>query len=217
VALPAQAGGATSLLQAAYTVSKIAQFAFPLLCVWLFRRGFSRPAVPELRGLTAALGLGLLVVGGMLLLYYAWLRPTAFMADTSVRLGKEMQDFGLASATGFACFAVFITLLHSLLEEYYWRWFVFGWLKRCSSVGVAMLLSSVGFAAFHLVLLAEYFPGQFFLAVLPFGLCTGIGGLIWAWLYDRTGSIYVPWLSHLIVDAGLFVIGYDLYFILPQG
>jgi membrane protease YdiL (CAAX protease family) len=37
-----------------------------------------------------------------------------------------------------------------------------------------------------------------------------LGGGFWAWLYERTGSIFGPWLSHLLIDAGIFWIGYDL-------
>ena len=43
-----------------------------------------------------------------------------------------------------------------------------------------------------------------------FAICVAIGGMIWAWLYDRTGSLYGPWLSHLAVDAGIFFIGWDM-------
>ena len=31
-----------------------------------------------------------------------------------------------------------------------------------------------------------------------------------AWLYERGGSVWSPWLSHLLVDAAIFVIGWDL-------
>jgi hypothetical protein len=33
---------------------------------------------------------------------------------------------------------------------------------------------------------------------------------VWAWLYERTQSVWAPWLSHLVVDAAIYVIGYDL-------
>jgi membrane protease YdiL (CAAX protease family) len=40
-----------------------------------------------------------------------------------------------------------------------------------------------------------------------------VGGMVWAWLYWRTGSIYAPWLSHLLIDAAIFTAGYDLLFV----
>ena len=37
-----------------------------------------------------------------------------------------------------------------------------------------------------------------------------IGGAFWAWLYNRTNSLLAPWVSHALIDAGIFWIGYDL-------
>ena len=37
-----------------------------------------------------------------------------------------------------------------------------------------------------------------------------IGGFFWAWLYERTRTVYAAWLSHLLIDAGILAIGYDL-------
>ena len=37
-----------------------------------------------------------------------------------------------------------------------------------------------------------------------------IGGAFWAWLYERSGSLVGPWMSHLLVDAGIFLVGFDL-------
>ncbi len=101
-------------------------------------------------------------------------------------------------------------LAHSLLEEYYWRWFVFGQLRRLTTFLPAAVVSSLAFMAHHVVILAVYFPDYFVVAVLPFSLGIAVGGFVWAWLYERNGSVYAPWLSHLLVDAAIFVIGWDL-------
>jgi membrane protease YdiL (CAAX protease family) len=37
-----------------------------------------------------------------------------------------------------------------------------------------------------------------------------VGGAMWAWLYQRSGSIYAPWLSHLLIDAAIFTIAFDM-------
>src|SRR5439155_785789 len=79
-------------------------------------------------------------------------------------------------------------------------------------LGAAAALSALAFTAHHVVVLAVYFPGptEFLTVVLPFALCVGVGGAVWAWLYDRAQSLYAPWLSHLIIDAAILVVGYDL-------
>ena len=43
--------------------------------------------------------------------------------------------------------------------------------------------------------------------------CVALALLAVAWLYRRSGSLVGPWLSHLLVDAGIMVIGYDLLFV----
>jgi membrane protease YdiL (CAAX protease family) len=214
VTLPGPGGEANATLQTAYVASKAVQFALPVVCALLFDRRLPRLPRPTTRGLAAGLGFGLLVAGAMLFLYFGLLRDTAMFAGATARLRRELGQLGLASPGGFALLAVLVTVPHALLEEYYWRWFAFGWLRRVAPAWVAVLLSSAAFAAFHVLLLAEFFPGRgtFVLVVIPFGFCTGIGAAVWAWLYQRSGSIYAPWLSHLVVDAALFVLGYDMYF-----
>ena len=96
------------------------------------------------------------------------------------------------------------------MEEYYWRWFVFGRLRRHLSFGPAAAVSSLAFMSHHVIVLYVYLPGYFWTAVVPLSLCVAVGGVVWAWLFEQTRSIYAAWLSHLLVDAGIFAIGYDL-------
>ena len=84
---------------------------------------------------------------------------------------------------------------------------------RLVPVTASVALSSLAFMAHHVVVLWVYLPGGWWTAVVPFSLCVAGGGAVWAWLYDRTGSLYAPWVSHLLVDAAIFLIGYDLCFL----
>jgi membrane protease YdiL (CAAX protease family) len=96
-----------------------------------------------------------------------------------------------------------------LLEEYYWRWFVFGQLRRWIPVGAAIAVSSLAFTAHHVLVLRFYFGG-FSLPTGILSLAVASGGVFWAWLYQKSGSLYGPWLSHALIDAALFLIAYDL-------
>jgi membrane protease YdiL (CAAX protease family) len=40
--------------------------------------------------------------------------------------------------------------------------------------------------------------------------CVALGGAVWAWMYERRGSLYGPWIGHFLVDAVIMYIGYDL-------
>jgi len=43
-------------------------------------------------------------------------------------------------------------------------------------------------------------------------LAVATGGLIWAMLFQRSGSLVPGWISHAIVDAAIFFVGYLLVF-----
>ncbi|HZV06079.1 MAG TPA: CPBP family intramembrane glutamic endopeptidase [Gemmataceae bacterium] len=165
---------------------------------------------PHFRGLRPALIFGLAVVVLMLVIYFAGLRGSSLLAKTPASLQQKLQQVGMDTPARYALLALFVVAAHSLLEEYYWRWFVFGGLRQILPLAPAMVLSSLAFMAHHVVVLYVYLPGQFWMAALPFSLAIAVGGAVWAWFYEQSGSIWPPWLSHLLVDAGIFVIGWDL-------
>ena len=37
-----------------------------------------------------------------------------------------------------------------------------------------------------------------------------VGGGVWCWIYQRSHSLLGPWLSHALIDAAIFVVGYRL-------
>ncbi len=122
-------------------------------------------------------------------------------------IGHLLAGYRVASTTAFLVLGVFYSLAHSGLEEYYWRWFVFGQMRRGVSAVVAMIVSSAAFTLHHIVLLGYYF-GWGSLLQLLFSLAVAVGGLFWAWLYHHGRSLWACWLSHLVVDAALFTAGY---------
>lgn len=199
-------------LRVAYGAGKAIQFAFPLVYVACFEPAliFRRPQRPTAAGLLWGIAFGLVVGGAIVALYHTALRGSPWLEQLPALIRTRLQQFGLDSPLGFLGLAVFYSLIHSLLEEYYWRWFVFGRLRRYVRLSGAVALSSVGFMLHHLVLLYVYFPGRFWLLGLPFGLAVAVGGAFWAWVYYRSGSLVGPWLSHLMVDAALMTVGYVL-------
>jgi membrane protease YdiL (CAAX protease family) len=165
---------------------------------------------PNARSLKPALIFALVVAAVMLGGYFGGLRGSSFLKNTPARLQQKLHEVSMDTPGRYALLALFLVAAHSLLEEYYWRWFVFGGLRQFLSLVPAMALSSLAFMAHHVVVLYVYLPGKLWSAVLPFALAIAVGGAVWAWLYDRGGSLVAPWLSHLLIDAAIFVIGWDL-------
>jgi membrane protease YdiL (CAAX protease family) len=212
VQLRGEPGEPNPAARLAYAVGKVIQFGFPFVYCLLFERQRLRPSAPTRDGLLLGVLFGLFVNAAIFVLYFAWLRHTEVMAVGRREILGQVRQFGLDTPAAYAAFACFVALLHSLAEEYYFRWFVFGLLRRHVGLATAVGLSSLSFMAHHVILLAVYFPGAeaFVRVVVPFALAVAAGGAVWAWLYDRARSLYAPWVSHLLIDAGLMALGYVL-------
>jgi membrane protease YdiL (CAAX protease family) len=195
--------------QATYLIVKIIQFAFPLVWVWAVLREPLRTRPPSPRGLVLGAAFGAAVVGAGWLVFELALRETQVFTIAAEKIHAKITQFGINSVWKYAILGVFYSLLHSLLEEYYWRWFAFGQLRKLVPLWPAILVSAIAFAGHHVIVLSEFFREAPWLAWL-FAAAVAVGGVFWAWLYERTGSLYSTWLSHLVIDAGIFWIGYEL-------
>ncbi|HTN76513.1 MAG TPA: CPBP family intramembrane glutamic endopeptidase, partial [Pirellulaceae bacterium] len=154
---------------------------------------------------------GLLVVAAGVLLYLLVLLPSGFFTASLPTIQNKVRAMGLDSPGKFLALACFYSLVHSFLEEYYWRWFVFRYCCLRWSLPTSIVVSSLGFMAHHVLVLATLFgwdaPATYLLSA-----AVAIGGAAWAWLYEKHGTLLGPWLSHLLIDALIFAIGYDLVF-----
>jgi len=197
------------LRQAIYGVAKVVQFGFPIFWVCVIQR--HRPQLWPIKfsGVALGVGFGVVILVAALGLYYSWLKSADFFTAGIGPMQEKIADMGLDCPWKFAALGIFYSLFHSLLEEYYWRWFVFDQLKRLVPLWLAIVISALGFMAHHVIVIGAFFgmasPLTWLLSV-----AVATGGVFWAWLYHRSGSLIGPWLGHLLVDAAIFVIGYDI-------
>lgn len=198
-----------------YGVGKALQFAFPVLIVaafqkerWLIRRfNFRGTLSGVLFG--GVVALFIFFVGRRLLASPGSLAPLVerLRAESTSRL----ENFGVASRGAYAVLFLFYSIVHSGLEEYYWRWFAFGRLAVRRSWLVSALVANVAFALHHVVVLGAYF-GYDKLPTWIGSAGVAIGGFVWQTIYKRADSIYGAWISHALIDAGIFGLG---FYILP--
>jgi membrane protease YdiL (CAAX protease family) len=210
LALARQGGQVNLWQQTAYVAGKVIQFTFPLVFLVVVEGRLPRLTRPRFEGLTLGLAFGLFVAVLMLAVYFGGLRGSHLLEQTPARIRAKLQEIGMDTPARYVVLSAFLSVAHSLLEEYYWRWFVFGFLRRLTKRTPAIALSSLAFMAHHVVVLYVFLPGRFWTAALPFALAIAVGGAVWAWLYERTQSIWSPWISHLLIDAAIHVIGWDL-------
>ncbi len=188
---------------------KVFQFAFPLLWVLAVQRGRVTLRPPHTGGVQIGVAFGAFVAAAMFALYLFVLRGADMLVAANEQIIGKVLGMGIDSAWKYAALGLFYSVVHSLLEEYYWRWFVFGQLRRFVPLAPAIVISSLGFMAHHVLVLGKFF-GFDSPATWLFSGCIALGGAVWAWLYNRTGSLLGPWVSHAVVDAAIFTIGYDL-------
>lgn len=195
-------------MQPLYTGLKIIQFVFPVL--WLAGRCDIRSMFVTSRGgVAAGLGFGLITAAAIIAVYHLLLKGSPVFSEFPARLREKLIGFRADTITRYLALGAFISLFHSFLEEYYWRWFVHGHLRRWFNFGTAALISSVGFMAHHVLVLGAYITPQYWYAIVLFSAGVAVGGAVWAWLFERSGGVTAPWLSHLVVDAALIYIGFD--------
>lgn len=198
--------------QTAYAVGKWIQFALPVVWVFYMQRQRFRWIRPTGAGMVLGIGFGLAVLAAMMGLYHLWLKPIGYMAASGQvveAIQQKIRELGLDSTVKYVGLGVFYSIVHSGMEEYYWRWFVFGQLRRLVSLRAAIVISSLGFMLHHILLLGTFF-GYTAPATWLFSLAIAVGGAFWAWLYHQTNSLYAPWISHLLVDAAIFTLGFDM-------
>ena len=200
------------LFRITYAASKVVQFTLPVTVLLVIDRERLKATRPSARGLAAGGMVGAMIVAAITGVYFGALRASPLLSGLAEAVRAKVTGFGLAGPAGFVVIAVFLSAIHAFLEEYYWRWFVHAGLRERLPRPLATAISSLAFAAHHVVVLAVYFPDRLWTAAVPFAFAVAVGGAIWAWLYDRYQSLAGPWVAHLLTDAAIMAIGYDLLF-----
>ena len=106
-------------------------------------------------------------------------------------------------------FAFIISFIHSLLEEYYWRWFVYGTLRSIVPRGGAHILAAAAFALHHIVVLKFFFPWP---VTLILAAAVVLGGVLFSFLYQRHDCVWGAWAAHVGADLVIFYAGWKMLF-----
>lgn len=151
-----------------------------------------------------AILLGLLSFAAVYGAYYL-LRP---LIDFNHIVG-DLQNRLEVSRMNYLLIGAYVILINSLLEEVFFRGFLFGQLTRAGNRTYAYLFSSFLFALYHISIFQTWFSWPLMLLAL-FGLM--IGGLIFCWLNRHELKITYSWIAHVFADIAIIWIGYTLFF-----
>lgn len=192
-----------------YVLTKVFTLVWPLLAVrWMFGESWPRVDTTAIRH-RKALPMGILLGGGIVGAMFALMQTPVGEVVLGGANDIQAKTQSLGVLDYYWTFALFLSVAHSFLEEYYWRWFVYGRLKDVVPEGLAHALAGLAFSAHHIVVTTQYFP--FGWGVL-FGALVGVGGMIWSWMYWRQRTLAGCWISHMIVDLGMLALGHRIIF-----
>lgn len=193
-----------AVAQSIYTATKILLVVWPL--VWITQLKTQFNLKPNRLSLAYGILPGIVGAGTILSVFFFY---QDYFTQFSPTLIEKIAALNLTSPIIFILFALFLSLIHSLLEEYYWRWFVFTGLKQRFSPIVAGIIGSIAFAGHHYIILSQFFPLPI---TLLFGTLVGVGGAWWCYSYHKTGTLFGNWMSHALIDAAIMVVGFVLVF-----
>ena len=192
--------------QGLFVAAKLWIVALPLAW-WLgVERGRPSWSPPRRGGFGVAAILGLAIAAFIVVVFWVterlgWIDP-ATVASRAAATG--LVDFRL-----YLLGTVYWITVNSLIEEFVWRWFVFRQFETLLGGPPAVIAAGLAFTAHHVIALAAQFPWP--MAALG-SLGVFAGGIVWSWLYLRYRSIWPCWVSHVIADVPIFVIGYRMIF-----
>jgi len=188
----------------AYAIGKLWLYGLPL--AWLVvNRQRLRPSAPPKAGVGAGVLSGI-VMGGLVLLIY---QLYAIHRIDTTQLRDLLTANGLGQPLRYVLACCYLAGINALLEEYAFRWFIFEQCRVLTRGAVAAIASALIFTAHHVLVLTAYFDWD--IALLA---STGVfaAGVIWSALYLRYQSIWPGYVSHVLVDCAIFIVGWRLLF-----
>ena len=159
---------------------------------------------PTFKQLKVAIILGVSCVIMVLLGYFFIVQK---FVEEDVLLASLTSGSGITSTT-FLPVSVYISLVNSFIEEFFFRCFGFLLLRRYVPSWVALLFSSTCFSVYHIGIIFGWFNiFLFMLAIL--GLVAV--GAFFCYLVGKQNSLYPSWVVHMMANVGINIIGFVIF------
>lgn len=120
------------------------------------------------------------------------------MLDKKARVDKD----------NFIWIALYISFVNSLLEEFFFRGFIFLNLKKISGRKFAYLVSALVFSVYHVAIMGSWFNPIIFIVAMM-GLF--IGALIFNYLNEKEENIYNSWIVHMMANLSINTVGLMMF------
>jgi membrane protease YdiL (CAAX protease family) len=108
----------------------------------------------------------------------------------------------------FMFVGLYITFGNSLLEEFFFRGFIFLNLYEIKSKRVAYLYSALLFGFYHISIFKTWF--NMWLMVLALAGLVSVG-FVFNWLDAKSGNFLNSWIVHILADIAIILIGLKMF------
>ena len=147
--------------------------------------------------------LGIGVYLGILVVYFA-LKDFIDLSNIIEMLDKDIN----VNKDNFLLISMYISFINSLLEEFFFRGFIFLNLKRISGRKFAYIISAFAFSVYHLAIMGGWFSPIIF-TIAMIGLF--VGALIFNYLNEKGGNIYNSWIVHMMANLSINTVGLIMF------
>lgn len=124
------------------------------------------------------------------------------------QITESLESNTGVNAGNFIFVAIYISIVNSLLEEFFFRGFAFLTLKKLTGRKFAYIFSAGAFAAYHIAMMTSWFTIPLFLLLI---ISLFVAGLLFNWLNERNGNIYTSWMVHMCANLAINTIGFILF------
>jgi len=189
-----------------FTAVKVWGIAFPLF--WVMRTNSTALRLPKFKWseIRVGLGLGIIMFGAIALAYLLIGQQVIDLPE----IRAKASEVGITKPSLYLAGCVYWSFINSLVEELTWRGFVVSQLKVLVSPTVAVILAALFFTTHHSIALYGYTHNWLVVALGSLGVF--IAGIVWAWCYNHYRSITPGYISHILADIAIAIIGYQLLF-----
>lgn len=201
-----------AVLSASYIVKSSVKFILFLILPFSYSMidrevSFRRLFTFDKKGMCFSLILGICVYLFILAAYF-YLGPFFDLSNITNALQKNIG----INSENFIFVTLYICIINSLLEEFFFRGFAFLCLIKTAGRKTAYLFSAGVFALYHVTIMKGWFGSVLLFILIIASLF--IGGLLFNRLNEKNGNIYSSWFVHMCANLAINTVGFILFGIL---
>jgi membrane protease YdiL (CAAX protease family) len=183
-------------------------FGICVLIPWIDLAIIKRLSIKEIMGLIGFrnfrknIGWGALLGVVFLLSIYSFFVILANRLIDAASIRNLLMKWNVQDQYLFSLLFIMI-FANSVLEEIYWRGYIFARLKANTGFFGTILLTSLFYASYHLITTGNLFSLQYGILLTT---AVFLAGVFWGIVRYKSDSIWIPIISHMLADLGIMMV-----------